>query len=82
MSCKYGYRGDCCCECEYQYKIHVCNCGHCPTTEGYVCIAFHIMDHSYHCTYMTDEHGMCELFTPRKQHNQSLNPDRANRTAG
>jgi len=75
MTCKFGYQGDCCCECEHQLKIHVCRCGHCPTTEGYVCIVRHSIDHDYHCIYKTDEHGICELFTPRKQSNNSNEPN-------
>ena len=70
MSCEYGYRGNCCCECEYQYKIRVCNCGKCPTVEGYICILEHIVDYDYHCAYHTSKHGCCECFTPRKKSNK------------
>lgn len=65
MSCKKGYRGECCCECENHFKIIVCSCESCSKTEGYICIAGHTIDKNYGCCYDTEEHGHCELFLPR-----------------
>ena len=62
MACVKGYRGECCCECEYQLKIHVCSCPSCPKIEGYVCTMFHVVDHDYMCSYSLKKHGCCEMF--------------------
>lgn len=64
--CGHGYRGECCCNCEYQYKIRVCNCGQCPKVEGYICIVGHLMDKTYHCVYSESQHGCCELWKERE----------------
>ena len=66
MSCRKEDEIGCCCTCEYQLEIHVCNCGQCPILTGYICIMFHVADHSYLCTYFPDKHGLCEMFRKRK----------------
>jgi len=62
MACCKGYRGECCCECEYQLKIHICDCGRCSDVEGYICIISHIIDKDYACYYRNNKHGCCEMF--------------------
>ncbi len=61
--CQGVHRGQCCCKCEHQYKIHVCRCGICSTVEGWICLGFlkeppgdRIAIHK------TKEHGLCELY--------------------
>ena len=66
MSCRKELSNACCCTCEYQLKIRVCNCGQCSTAKGYVCIMFHVQDHDYLCSYKENKHGLCEIFTQRK----------------
>ena len=67
MSCRKEDEIGCCCECEHQLKIHVCSCGQCSTVTGYICIMFHVADHSYLCTHFPDKHGLCEMFLKRKK---------------
>jgi len=67
MRCKEGYRDECCCECEYQLEITVCDCQKCSKVSGYICILFHIAERGYQCTYSIDKHGICECFVQRKQ---------------
>jgi len=67
MSCDKGYKGDCCCECKNQLKIHVCNCGLCSTVEGYICMVGHILDNDYSCVYKVSGHGCCELWKRRDE---------------
>lgn len=71
VNCDKGYKGECCCRCEYQLKIDVCSCPVCPKIEGYICLAFHIIDHSYLCVYKTSEHGCCEMFSPKRKTGRS-----------
>lgn len=61
-ACEKGFRGDCCCVCEYHLKISVCGCPVCPKIEGYICTLYHQIDHDYSCTYSQNEHDMCECF--------------------
>lgn len=69
MSCDKGYKGDCCCECEHLIPLHVCNCGHCSTIEGWICKIFYEMSQSRNergvMIHRTDEHGCCEMHTKR-----------------
>jgi len=67
MSCDKGHHGDCCCECEFQYKISVCSCRKCPKTEGYICIFEHGIDKNYGCSYSVSKHGFCEMFLLKKE---------------
>ena len=66
MKCRKELSNACCCECEFQLKIRVCSCGRCSTVKGYVCIMFHVQDHSYLCSYKVNKHGLCEMFLKRK----------------
>lgn len=66
MACDKGYKGDCCCECEYQLKIYICDCGKCPIVKGYICTLYHNLDHNYLCRYYPQKHGACECFILRK----------------
>lgn len=62
--CEYGYKGDCCCNCEYQRIIHVCNCGKCSTVKGWVCIFD--FDNDFSCKHMENLHGCCEMHKRRE----------------
>ncbi|MFW9872701.1 MAG: hypothetical protein ACFFG0_06320 [Candidatus Thorarchaeota archaeon] len=72
MACDKGYKGECCCECEYQLKIHVCSCPICSKVEGYICILFRLLDGEYLCHHKISEHGACECFI-KKQPNKAMN---------
>lgn len=72
MSCDKGYKGDCCCKCKHQLKIHVCDCGKCATVKGWICKIFYEMAESSGkshrhkvVTYMDRKHGCCEMFEKR-----------------
>jgi len=60
-----GYFGECCCNCKYLLEIHTCSCEHCSKVTGYICIAWHIIDNNYKCSYTESKHGLCELWQKR-----------------
>jgi hypothetical protein len=62
-----GYKGKCCCNCEYQFEIAVCSCPVCSKVEGYICIMYHISDHSYKCKHKKNKHGLCEMWRKKNE---------------
>jgi len=72
MSCEFGYKGDCCCECEHLIPIDVCSCKHCSKVEGWICKIFYEMSQAQGeqgvMKHMTREHGCCEMWTKRKDY--------------
>lgn len=71
MSCKQGYKGQCCCECDYSVPLNKCDCGHCSTVEGNICTIFYHMSLTKGergvMIHMEDEHGCCEMWAKRKE---------------
>ena len=62
--CDQGYDGDCCCNCEFQRTIRVCNCGKCSKVTGWICVIDVYGD--YTCRHHEHEHGMCEMHRRRE----------------
>ena len=64
MVCNKGYKGNCCCECKYQFKIHVCSCEKCSKVTGYICTVFYEMDKkTREVSHTENKHGCCEMFS-------------------
>ena len=57
--CDKGYKGDCCCNCVAQRKIHICPCERCSNVKGYICIGQEGDINA--CWHSFDKHGCCEL---------------------
>jgi len=70
MSCDKGYKGDCCCKCDYQYPIDVCECSVCSKVEGWICTIFVVMSGVEGkrgvMKHSENEHGCCETFKKRE----------------
>ena len=66
-NCGYGYKGDCCCECEHRLKIHICGCGKCSDVKGWICKVFWEIDKTFRqVSHSKIEHGCCELYKKRE----------------
>jgi len=67
--CGQGYKGDCCCECEHQVPIHVCECGKCSTVSGWICTIFWKMSQERgeqgRMLHHPNQHGCCEMHKVR-----------------
>lgn len=61
-----GYKGECCCNCEHQLEISTCSCPSCSKVEGYICLMYHVVDNSYKCSHSYSKHGLCEMWTKKK----------------
>lgn len=69
MDCEQGYKGDCCCGCEHQVPLHVCNCGKCSAVSGWICTIFWKMSQERGeqgvMLHNNSEHGCCEMHKKR-----------------
>ena len=63
-NCGFGHEGHCCCECNYQLKIHVCGCSNCSKVKGYICT---MGEEDGICIHKESIHGCCECFTQKEE---------------
>lgn len=59
--------GECCCICDHQFKLKPFWDGGERGFRGWVCLLPILIEESREVCGSSTEHGLCEMFTPRKE---------------